>query len=72
MVYIMYFAEWYSDKKVCVLAHIGKPTEALKGHRVLWKIEICYLIRMTQEWKRMSSGRHNYIVVIHPDDTNFG
>ena len=22
-------------------------TEALKGHRVLWKIEICYLIRMT-------------------------
>ena len=22
-------------------------TEALKGHRELWKIEICYLIRMT-------------------------
>ena len=22
-------------------------TEALKGHRVVWKIEICYLIRMT-------------------------
>ena len=22
------------------------PTEALKGHRVLWKIEICYLIRI--------------------------
>ena len=22
-------------------------TEALKGHRVLWKIEICYVIRMT-------------------------
>ena len=25
----------------------GETTEALKGHRVLWKIEICYLIRMT-------------------------
>ena len=24
-----------------------ESTEALKGHRVLWKIEICYLIRMT-------------------------
>ena len=22
-------------------------TETLKGHGVLWKIEICYLIRMT-------------------------
>ena len=22
-------------------------TEALKGHRVVWKIDICYLIRMT-------------------------
>ena len=33
-----------------------KGTEALKGHRVVWKIEIYYLIRMTYEWKSMSSG----------------
>ena len=26
---------------------ILKTTEALKGHRVVWKIEIYYLIRMT-------------------------
>ena len=26
---------------------IPLTTEALKGHRVVWKIEICYLIRMT-------------------------
>ena len=26
---------------------IGISTEALKGHRVVWKIEIYYLIRMT-------------------------
>ena len=44
------------------------PTEALKGHRVVWKIEICYLIRMTYEWKPMSSGWHNNIVVTHPDE----
>ena len=25
----------------------NRVTEALKGHRVVWKIEICYLIRMT-------------------------
>ena len=31
-------------------------TEALKGHHVVWKIDICYLIRMILEWKRMSSG----------------
>ena len=43
-------------------------TEALKGHRVVWKIEICYLIRMTYEWKPMSSGWHNSIVVTHPDE----
>ena len=43
-------------------------TEALKGHRVVWKIEICYLIRMTYEWKPMSSGWHNNIVVTHPDE----
>ena len=24
-----------------------RTTEALKGHRVVWKIEICYLMRMT-------------------------
>ena len=27
--------------------HMRVPTEALKGHRVLWKNENCYLIRMT-------------------------
>ena len=43
-------------------------TEALKGHRVVWKIEICYLIRMTYEWKPMSSGWHNSIAVTHPDE----
>ena len=47
---------------------IFKTTEALKGHRVVWKIEICYLIRMTYEWKPMSSGWHNNIVVTHPDE----
>ena len=25
----------------------ARITEALKDHRVAWKIEICYLIRMT-------------------------
>ena len=45
-----------------------RNTEALKGHRVVWKIEICYLIRMTYEWKPMSSGWHNNIVVTHPDE----
>ena len=44
-----------------------KTTETLKGHRIVWKIEICYLIRMTEGWKRMSSGWHNNIVVTHPD-----
>ena len=43
-------------------------TEALKGHRVVWKIEISYLIWMTYEWKPMSSGWHNNIVVTHPDE----
>ena len=43
-------------------------TEALKGHRVVWKIEIYYLIRMTYEWKSMSSGWHNNIVVTRPDE----
>ena len=46
----------------------SQPTEALKGHRVVWKIEIYYLIRMTYEWKSMSSGWHNNIVVTHPDE----
>ena len=52
------------------LSHFGQRfcTEALKGHRVVWKIEICYLIRMTYEWKPMSSGWHNNIVVTHPDE----
>ena len=48
--------------------HRGEATEALKGHRVVWKIEIYYLIRMTYEWKSMSSGWHNNIVVTHPDE----
>ena len=43
-------------------------TEALKVHRVLWKIGICYLMRMIEEWKRMSSGWNNNIVVTHPDE----
>ena len=47
---------------------MSRGTEALKGHRVVWKIEICYLIRMTYEWKPMSSGWHNNIVVTHPDE----
>ena len=29
------------------LVHMENTTEALKGHRVVWKIEIYYLIRMT-------------------------
>ena len=45
-----------------------RNTEALKGHRVVWKIEIYYLIRMTYEWNSMSSGWHNNIVVTHPDE----
>ena len=53
-------------------SHFGSSstyrTEALKGHRVVWKIEIYYLIRMTYEWKSMSSGWHNNIVVTHPDE----
>ena len=43
-------------------------TEALKGHRMLWKIEICYLIRITYERKRISSGWLNNINVTHPDE----
>ena len=34
------------SKSTCVYAYLY-PTEALKGHRVVWKIEIYYLIRMT-------------------------
>ena len=34
------------DTKITMVARYIY-TEALKGHRVLWKIEICYLIRMT-------------------------
>ena len=53
----------------CIHASVNQiSTEALKGHRVVWKIEICYLIRMTYEWKPMSSGWHNNIVVTHPDE----
>ena len=47
---------------------IWDHTEALKRHRVLRKSEICYLIRMTEEWKRMSSGWNNNNVVTHPDE----
>ena len=54
----------FLTSRLCKLYH----TEALKGHRVVWKIEICYLIRMTYEWKPMSSGWHNSIVVTHPDE----
>ena len=45
-----------TDITVPDIIHPDKPhpdnpqsdiTEALKGHRVLWKIEICYIIRMT-------------------------
>ena len=42
-------------------------TDALKDHRALWKIEICYFIRLT-EWKHMSAGWHNNIVVTHLDE----
>ena len=38
---LYYYAIWINPNKTYVY------TEALKGHRVLWKIEICYLIRMT-------------------------
>ena len=34
----------FSDTEINMIPF---STEALKGHRVLWKIEICYLIRMT-------------------------
>ena len=34
--------------RACVVKDDVDGTEALmKGHRVVWKIEICYLIRMT-------------------------
>ena len=58
---------WYISQNLTLL-HWCVITEALKGHRVVWKIEICYLIRMTYEWKPMSSGWHNNIVVTHPDE----
>ena len=32
---------------IVMLQSVARNTEALKGHRVVWKIEICYLIRMT-------------------------
>ena len=32
---------------VCFIAKDPEGLEALKGHRVVWKIEIYYLIRMT-------------------------
>ena len=55
-------ANKFTSKKTSVFHAIYQQernygsTEALKGHRVVWKIEICYLIRMTYEWKPMSSG----------------
>ena len=39
-----------------------------KGNRVVWKIEIRYLIRMTSDYKRSSSGWHNNTAVTHPDE----
>ena len=35
------------DKSTLVQVMAWSYTEALKGHRVVWKIEIYYLIRMT-------------------------
>ena len=35
------------NNKIITIETIPYSTEALKGHRVVWKIEICYLIRMT-------------------------
>ena len=61
-----YFHVYFFDRK-CLYFGLYF-TEALKGHRVVWKIEIYYLIRMTYEWKSMSSGWHNNIVVTHPDE----
>ena len=58
-------SELFTNAKVLIE---NLSTEALKGHRVVWKIEIYYLIRMTYEWKSMSSGWHNNIVVTHPDE----
>ena len=53
MVWLILFKEAPLDARDHVIigflmfATQAMGTEALKGHRVLWKIEICYLIRMT-------------------------
>ena len=36
---------------VIVITGLLWAMQALKGHRALWKIEICNLIRVTREWK---------------------
>ena len=71
MLYAIDLALWYwcSFHNIrSTKLRLSDITEALKGHRVVWKIEISYLTRMTYEWKSMSSGWHNNIVVTHPDE----
>ena len=41
------------------------------GHRLLWKIEICYHIQMIWEKKRISSGWIMDTAVYHPDDISY-
>ena len=63
--WLQYAADTAATKCVCLNRW---STEALKGHRVFWKIAICYLVRVIQEWKRMSSGWHNNMFVTHPEE----
>ena len=63
--WLQYAADTAATKCVCLHRW---STEALKGHRVFWKIAICYLVRVIQEWKRMSSGWHNNMFITHPEE----
>ena len=38
---------WFREFSITYNKTLLYCTEALKGHRVLWKIEVCHLIRMT-------------------------
>ena len=44
-VFLVPHVQWIMERSLRWSCCIS--TEALKGHRVVWKIEICYLIRMT-------------------------
>ena len=45
--FVVYCPPLRVEKKTNTVVVWRKTTEALKGHRVVWKIEIYYLIRMT-------------------------